>query len=376
MTTPPIPDGSPLDEWDGPHPTVWGESKADEWDRPPVNVWGGPASATEPPTPTRPDDGLDDWARSPVAWIFGVLCVLGLVVVLHNFGPAAIGFLAAGVLATVLLVLTAVVGAWILRHIRPFTNVPLGRTLACLAWGLTAATGFAILANTGLSAIWARAISVNFANNWGDAFTAPINEETLKLAGLVLLTLIASPWIRGPLDGFVYGSLIGLGFQSMENWTYAINAIFTSSGTDPIGSVVQSAFSRVVFTGFGSHWAMSAVAGAGLGFLLTSRRSLGRILIGAGLILLALTMHWFFNSPLLSSGLGSIPKALINLVIVLVVFFWLRHRIRRAAIAAGADKALLSRRGRNRVLKGQPSATREQMDTWISTVEDRAYAET
>jgi protease PrsW len=325
-------------------------------------------------TPTSSAD--TDWVRSPVTWIFVVLCVSGCTVLTRNYATAALGFAAAGVLATVILILTASIGGWILSSIRPFTNVSLGRALACLIWGITAATGFSILANSGLSAVWARAVSMWFADKWGDSITAPIDEETLKMAGLALLTLIVTPWIRGPMDGFVYGALIGQGFQAMENWTYAINAIFTNGGTDPIGSVLQSTFTRVVLTGLGSHWAMSAVAGAGLGFLLTRRRSPVRVAVGVALILLALTMHWNFNSPLLASGYWPILKMLVNFTVAAAVFLWLRRGVRHAALAQGADGTLLSRRGRRQVVAGQLPVTRQQLGAWIHAVEDRAYSAT
>lgn len=339
-------------------------------------------------TATRPRAA--GWQRSPVSWVIVALALFGAVIVGRDFRPIAVHFAGQALLATGALVLIGLAGWWLLSRIRPIRPVPRTRALAAIAWGMTGATGCAILANTGLKSLWARTAGVDFASDWGDAVTAPINEETLKMVGLVLLILAVSPWVRGPMEGFVYGSLIGLGFQILEDWIYAMNSIVLNGGVEPTNAVVQSIVIRVGLTGLGSHWAMSAVAGAGIGFLLHRRGSARRTAAGIGLLVLAPLMHWSFDSPLLAGGLGVIVKTLLNFAIAMAVYIVLRRRLRAAAraeltghaeLTARADggPGLLTRHGRRRELARQPagearrSAARAQL-AQLALVEDRAYA--
>ena len=73
---------------------------------------------------------------------------------------------------------------------------------AGLIWGGTAAAGCALLANQGLTSLWAKSQGTQFAENWSAPLSAPsLNEEILKLCGVVMVVLAAPAMIRGPLDG-------------------------------------------------------------------------------------------------------------------------------------------------------------------------------
>ena len=54
----------------------------------------------------------------------------------------------------------------------------------------------------------------------GPSLTAPVVEELLKGAGLVLLYLIVRDEVDDMMDGFVYGALCGLGFAVVEDVVY------------------------------------------------------------------------------------------------------------------------------------------------------------
>jgi RsiW-degrading membrane proteinase PrsW (M82 family) len=165
--------------------------------------------------------------------------------------------------------------------------------------------------------------------------------------------LAAPRIIRGPVDGMVFGALTGLGFQVMENVSYGLNAIAQFGATNPPQAVAVSAFVRVVITGAGSHWAMTAVSGAGIGFLV-SRGARRGWLPAAGCLAGAMAMHLFFDSP----GPATAVKVLANFVIVTLLYLFVRRgymaRMKAALAAqvnagrlAGSEAAsLLSRRNR------------------------------
>lgn len=317
-------------------------------------------------------------------WLVGVITaaigVFGIGVVVWNYRHSAATFASAAVVTAVLLVLLLLIGWWILSRIRPIRSAPWARGLACIAWGMTGASGCAILANNGQGAFLARTAGVEVASGWGAALSAPINEEILKISGLVLLSLALVGLVRGPVEGFIYGSLVGLGFQVLEDWLYSLNAIIQHGGVDPAASVQETLILRIVQTGIGSHWAMGAVAGAGIGYLVARRGSARRVLAGVGLIVLAILMHGFFDAPVLTDPPA--VKALVNFVIAVTLYGILRHRL-RAAARADLDSehpgALLTRHGRRRELRkasqdgGRPAAVRAQRER-LNQLEERAYA--
>ena len=112
----------------------------------------------------------------------------------------------------------------------------------------------------------------------------------------MLIVLAAPRVIRGPLDGMIYGALVGLGFQVMENVTYSLNFIPLTGATNPGAAVALSAVLRVGLTGLGSHWAMTAVAGAGVGYL-AARGLRGGALPAAACLAAAMGMHLLFDAP-------------------------------------------------------------------------------
>src|SRR5699024_11787194 len=54
----------------------------------------------------------------------------------------------------------------------------------------------------------------------GAVFQAPVVEESTKTVLLVIIVLAARRYFEGPLDGLVYGALIGAGFAFTENILY------------------------------------------------------------------------------------------------------------------------------------------------------------
>ena len=228
-------------------------------------------------------------------------------------------------LAAVLQLPLLFLGWWLLRLARPLSAPARTWSAAAVIWGATAATGCALSANQGLTGLWAKGAGVEFASNWSAALTAPINEELLKVSGVVLIVLAAPRVIRGPVDGMIFGALTGLGFQVVENFTYALNMIPLTGATDPAQAVVISAFARVGLTSLGSHWAMTAVAGAGVGYL--AARGLHRgAPPAAACLAVAMAMHLLFDAP--GPGLLILLKVLLNFVVVLAFYLMLRRGYR------------------------------------------------
>lgn len=317
-----------------------------------------PAAAT-----SRPEEGAASVTTADgVAWaarlIYVLTCVAGLLSLMSQLRGAGRVFPSSLALALALQLLVALVGFRLFRRLRPIHPPPRGPALAAVVWGAAAATGFAVPANSALRDLWGKATDIEFASLWAAALTAPLNEELLKLAGVALLALAATRAFYGPIDGLVLGALAGLGFQAMENVIYGMNAVLRSGATAPASAITVSFVARVGLTALGSHWTMTAVAGAGIGFLVTAgRRGTAPAVL---LLLLALAMHGFFDSPLLAFPGGLMIKVAIDFLAVALLYVLLRRAYRAHArrvlgerVAAGAltkeeAGALLGRNARRR----------------------------
>jgi RsiW-degrading membrane proteinase PrsW (M82 family) len=307
--------------------------------------------------------------RGPIGWLCAGLCVLGAALVAYEFADVIRVFPGPAVLALVLLLVTVGIGVAVLRRVRPIQAPPRLWVWSGVAWGGTAAVGCAIVANTGLSGIWAKSAGIEFASRWGAALTAPLNEELLKLSGVALIALVARQLVRGPLDGFFLGAFTGLGFQVVENWTFAMNSLITGGGVNETAEVLQSFATRVVLTGLGSHWTMSAVAGTGIGVLLAHhgppvrRRTVPAVCC----VLTAMAMHWQFDAPFLNSVAGIGAKTAVNFVVAAGLYLTLRRGVlRRARRFLDSPESpysvdLLTRRSRRRTLLAVPAAQRSAL---------------
>ena len=307
-----------------------------------------------------------------------VLCVVGAGVLVWAFYPSLIVFPGPTVLAVVLQVPLLLVGFWLFRLFRPLRAPSRTWSAAAVVWGATAATGCALLANEGLTGLWAKGAGVTFASNWSAALSAPLNEELLKLAGVVLIALAAPYAVRGPVDGMIFGALTGLGFQVMENITYSLNAVPLFGATNPAGAVTLSAVVRVGLTSWGSHWAMTAVAGTGIGYL-AARGSRRGALPAVGCLVAAMAMHLQFDAPQPPIFL----KVLINFVVVLGFYLWLRRGyVARARAVLGeqvsagvvprteAPSLLGRRQRRRRRLQAPPGPVRDEVTARQQTALD------
>jgi protease PrsW len=325
-----------------------------------------------------------------------ILCTFGAGVLIWEFARFLVVFPGAGALAVALEVPLAMIGFALLRRLRPTRAPDLLWSAAALVWGGSAAAGCALLANQGLAGLWAKSEGVKFASDWSASLSAPLNEELLKLCGVVMVALAAPLAINGPLDGLVYGALTGLGFQAVENVTYGLNAILMSGGTRPDRAVLNSALLRVATAGLGSHWTMTAVAGAGAGYLIlyTRRRRLireagragyacqqsanapaarlgfGPLLAAAACLFAALGMHLLFDAPSVAVQL----KVAVNFALAAILYLLLSsaflHRAREllaAAAAAGlvssreAGSVLSRRRRRQELRQIHPLAERDKL---------------
>ncbi|WP_137846041.1 PrsW family intramembrane metalloprotease [Microbacterium sp. 2FI] len=199
--------------------------------------------------------------RTAPVWAVGilVLVLIGLVgYFLNAIGPAAsiIGMLLALLPLAGVLLAVRIVDRW--------EPEPRGLLIFAVAWGAIASVGIALAVDLVLSLIIG-----NDGSSAREAFSAvvqaPIVEEFAKGLGVYIIFVSARRAFDGPVDGIVYGALIGAGFAFTENIQYfAIS--FIEGG---VADTSLTFFLRGILSPF-AHVMFTSVTGFALG--LAARR--------------------------------------------------------------------------------------------------------
>jgi RsiW-degrading membrane proteinase PrsW (M82 family) len=218
-----------------------------------------------------------------------------------------------------------------------YEREPLSLVIGAFVWGAIAATSLSAIANEGWGLVVARAGGPEFASRWTAALTAPFVEETMKVAGVVLIYQIARDEMDDLMDGFVYGAMCGLGFAIVEDVFYFVSIFGGTSG-----GVLAGFYVRVVSSGLYGHVLYTGLSGMAVASFVSSRgRSTlrRRVAISAALLLTAVAGHFLWNSPLLDvfpSGVHGVRDVLmipvaaavkgVPLLIVVIVLVKLARR--------------------------------------------------
>jgi RsiW-degrading membrane proteinase PrsW (M82 family) len=275
--------------------------------------------------------------RLPAFWILAGILLVSAVRLLDLLSSPLARFPAATLVAIVLFALWAVPFWTFIASMDFLEREPPLLMATAFAWGAMVATTTAMPGNRAMLGLLAKVVSPDYAVAWGPAVVSPIIEELLKVLGIVMVVLVARKQINSVLDGMVYGALIGLGFQVVENVFYAINAVELANSGDKVGPVIATFFLRGFLAGLWSHTLYSAIAGAGVAWFVvrTDRPPAVRLLGLAAGIGVAWAIHLVWNSPWLMDGFGRggwgvvtgmLVKGLPALFMVMGLLWVARHR--------------------------------------------------
>ena len=206
---------------------------------------------------------------------------------------------------------------WFTQHIDHYAKLPAKLMVIAFLWGGFAATwAMAANANSALLALYGKICGQVWALNWGAALSAPFTEELAKGSGLLLLIALAPRHVRTAFDGLILGAFIGLGFQILEDISYAMTSAGTQFGANQIGASISTIIVRMV-SGVAAHILYSAIFCAGLVYLLGRPAEPRRV--GRGLLLVAIPilLHGVWDS--VASIGGPSALALLGVLIAVVV---------------------------------------------------------
>lgn len=227
--------------------------------------------------------------RTASIWLFGVLgfVMLGLIAYFAlalGTGASVIGMVLALVPLGIVLFSVHLIDRW--------EPEPRSLVIFALAWGAIASIGLTLLFDLALT------LAVGLRNEFFSAvIQAPVVEEITKGLGVFLVFLIGRRAFDGPVDGVVYGALVGAGFAFTENIQYfGVSLIEGGAAQLTLTFVLRglvSPFAHAMFTVLtGFAMGLAARRGAGVGGVL-----------GAGSVGLlgAIALHAYWNG---SSMLG------------------------------------------------------------------------
>jgi protease PrsW len=271
--------------------------------------------ATSPPYPTPPADPVTGGLRHPHWWQRGwvrygalitLLALSGLVILaLVRRQTGTEGFLVG-------LGLAVLPVPWLLAAFRWLDRVepgPWRNLVFAFAWGACAAALIAIVANS-FATKWIATSTADpaGADTLGATVIAPIVEESAKAAAVLLVFLFRRRDFTGLVDGVVIAGITATGFAFTENILYLGTAFGTDqlTGGRGIASVTAATFFvRIVMSPF-AHPLFTVCTGIGFGIAALSgeRQYLRRVLLPVCGLLLAMSLHAFWNGSSTFGPLG------------------------------------------------------------------------
>lgn len=201
-----------------------------------------------------------------------------------------------GVLFSILLVpvagiLPMVVYALVLWWFDRYEKEPLGLLVAAFLWGAIPAIIFSLIAELLLDIPISHFAEPMTAGLIGAAVVAPIAEEIFKGIALLFLLLFFRTEIDSPLDGIIYGGLVGFGFAAVENIFYFGGAAMETG----LGGVLLLAVFRAFLFGL-NHALFTGLIGLGLALACTSPNLAVKIGAPIGGTLAGITAHGIHNA--------------------------------------------------------------------------------
>lgn len=161
--------------------------------------------------------------------------------------------------ATLAGIVPMVIYATLVTWIDRFEKEPWWLMAGTFLWGAVVSAGSAYILNTmfGIT-LFSLTGSEALAGIGTAVISAPLVEETVKGAAVLIVYLFFRHEFDSPIDGIIYGSLVGFGFAATEN----INYIFGAFAEGGLGAAVFLTLVRAVGIAF-LHAFLTAWIGLG-----------------------------------------------------------------------------------------------------------------
>ena len=224
--------------------------------------------------------------------------------------------------------------AMVLWWLDRYEKEPLGLLTVAFLWGAVPSIVLALIMQVVLDVPVTAISNSNLTYELlGASVVAPLTEEGIKAVALLLLLLFLRREIDSPVDGLIYGGVVGFGFAAVENVFYLFGAL--SEGG--LGSVFGLAFLRAGVFGL-NHAMYTAFTGLGVALSLEIKQpplKIVSVVVGFAFAVGAHALHNALATFTSQSGLITLLAAvvadwagvLVLLSVALAAFVLERRRI-------------------------------------------------
>ncbi len=172
-----------------------------------------------------------------------------------------------------------------------YEKEPFGLLLMAFIWGAVPSIILALIAEIVFD-VPLQMLGSGLLYDWtSSSVVAPVVEESVKALALVGLMLFVRQEIDSPMDGMIYGGVIGFGFAAVENVLYFMDA-YSTGGME---STVELALLRAVLFG-GNHAMFTGFTGLGMALSLETRHKWLKAFWMLSGFALAVMGHAFHNT--------------------------------------------------------------------------------
>jgi len=203
----------------------------------------------------------------------------------------------------------------IIKGMDRYEPEPFWLLTAVFFWGAVVATLISIVMNGIGEGVLSAALSApensQIVQSSTASFVAPFVEESAKGSGLLVLWLLSAVWLHevdGPLDGAIYGGVIGLGFTLTEDVLYVGSAASHGGGQAFALYLVSTVAAGL------SHASFTAMTGLGVGVALETRSAALKLFAPIAGWMSAVGLHFVHNflvTFLYDGGVGLLAKFLV-----------------------------------------------------------------
>ena len=176
-----------------------------------------------------------------------------------------------------------------------YEKEPVWLLSAAFIWGAIPAALLALIFNTLFSLPFYMIFSESSAELAAGGAIAPVVEEAVKALALFLILVVQRHELDSPLDGIIYGAMVGMGFAMVENILY-YTTYFSESGASGWNELVLV---RGVVFGL-NHALYSSLTGLGIALAQLSRNWAIRIAAPLLGLFAAIALHAIHNVAMFS----------------------------------------------------------------------------
>ncbi len=224
--------------------------------------------------------------------------------------------------------------AMVLWWLDRYEKEPLGLLTVAFLWGAVPSIVLALIMQVVLDVPVTAISNSNLTYELlGASVVAPLTEEGIKAVALLLLLLFLRREIDSPVDGLIYGGVVGFGFAAVENVFYLMGA-YSEGG---LAGVFGLAFLRAGVFGL-NHAMYTAFTGLGVALSLEIKQpplKIVSIVMGFALAVGSHALHNALATFTSQSGLITLLAAvvadwagvLVLLAVALAAFVLERRRI-------------------------------------------------